>query len=81
MYGKWLGFTLGGIAVILLLIGLAFTWATPLFAIPILLAVGAGFALVTLGRRAETENREDPQATNLRNRPDRPDAGKAEPSH
>ncbi len=81
MYGKWLGFTLGGIAAILLLVGLAFAWATPLFAIPLLLAVAAGFALVTLGRRAGTENPEDAHATNLRNRPDRPDAGKAEPSH
>ena len=81
MYGKWLGFTLGGIAVVLLLIGLAFTWATPLFAIPVLLAVAAAFVLVRLGRRAGTESPDDPLATTRRNRPDRPDAGKAEPSH
>jgi membrane protein implicated in regulation of membrane protease activity len=81
MYGRWLGFTLGGVALVLLIVGLAFAWASPLFAIPIVLAVAAAALLLMVGRRAGSETPEDPHATNLRNRPDRPDAGKAEPSH
>lgn len=81
MYGKWLGYTLGGIAVVLLLVGLAFSWASPLFAIPVLLGVLALFFLIALGRRAGTETESDPRAAASMNRPDRPDAGKAEPSH
>lgn len=81
MYGRWVGFTIGGIAVILLLVGLAFAWASPLFAIPVVLGIVAVVLLVIVGRRAGTDTPDDARAAASVNRPDRPDAGKAEPSH
>ena len=72
---------MGGIALVLFLIGLAFAWASPLFAIPVVLALVAAALLVIVGRRAGADTPEDPRAAASVNRPDRPDAGKAEPSH
>lgn len=86
MWGTWIFFIIGGILAVALGIGMAFMFAAPFFAVPIALFAFLAGALVLRARRSTAttapENaRANADATRRQNRPDRPDAGEARPSH
>jgi hypothetical protein len=55
MYGTWFAFTLGGVAVLLLVVAAALTAWTPLFALAAFAAIGTVLLVVAAMRRAEED--------------------------
>jgi hypothetical protein len=60
MWGPWMGFTLGGLLVVLLLIGIAFGTSALLFPILIAAAIAIGFAAVYVLGAAGKSGRSTP---------------------
>jgi uncharacterized membrane protein YphA (DoxX/SURF4 family) len=86
MWAIWIFIVFGGILAVGLGIGLAMAFAAPFFAVPLALFIFLAVAAVRRANNAvsgdDSEGAEaDPAETRRRNRPERPDAGKAEPSH
>jgi hypothetical protein len=53
MYGSWYSTVLGGVGLILLIVGLAFSWAAPVFALPIALLIAAAASVAIAARPRE----------------------------
>lgn len=86
MQGAWIVIITGGILAVALGIGMAMAFAAPFFAVPIALFLFAAGAIALRTRRAAAATTDETPAdhageTRRRNRPERPDAGEARPSH
>jgi predicted lipid-binding transport protein (Tim44 family) len=65
MWGSWFGFVIGGLAVVLLIVALAFGTSALLFPVLIALAIGGAIAVVAVLRGAGSaeQRRGDPRET------------------
>lgn len=61
MYGSWYSTVLFGVGLLLLVVGLAFSWAAPVFALPIALILAAVVAVAVASKPREERPESGPQ--------------------